>query len=67
MSTIGSDEKIEIKLKLKVYKANWLRFQERMPKYIEHLEKYINDSGASIATPEESEGIIGEEINFEIF
>lgn len=62
-----NDEKIEIELKLKVYKANWGRFKTYAPKYIEHLEKYINDSGADVAKLSESESIAGEEINFEIF
>jgi hypothetical protein len=68
VSDSAVDKKIEIDLRLNLYEANWERFKAALPdKYIQHLEKYINDSGAAVASPEESESIIGVETNFELF
>jgi hypothetical protein len=65
---IKEDEIVEIQLRLKVYKSNWDRFQATLSnKHIEHLEKYINDSGAAVATPEESASIVGVRTTFELF
>lgn len=58
------ESKTEINLKLQVYEGNWTRFKERIPDYINHLEKYINDTGAAIASQEETENIAGVQISF---